>query len=176
MEPLTPNLQSQCCSDTEGYNSHSSQWHSGALAKGQDIKKDSTVDRWPEGSVKELQQHEGCAQTGQLVRGSLGTPGRNHSVDVGTQRAVEAKTEAEQGPSVPEEAGQRTGVHADPLCSLAPAQGFLHTPEKVDAYQLKEQIQKESQGEQERGGQQVGVQVGRVDLLGPAQRFGHQDT
>lgn len=92
---------------------------------------------------------------------------------MGVEGAVEAKAETQQGPGVPEEAGQGTGVHADPLCPLAPAQGFLHAPEEVNADQLKEQVQQESQGEEERWGQQVRVQVGCVDLLGPAQRFSH---
>lgn len=174
MEPLA--FQPQRCRDTEGYDSYRSQRHSGALAERHNVEQNPAVERRPEGGVKELQQHERGAQAGQPIRGGLGPLGWTHPADAGVQRAVEAQAEAQQGPGVPEEAGQWTGVHADPLGSLAPAQRLLHTPEQVDAHQLEEQVEQEGEGEEERRGQQVRVQVGCVDLLGSAQGFGHQDT
>lgn len=92
------------------------------------------------------------------------------------QRGVEPQAQAQQSPSVSEQAGQGAGVHADPLRSVAPAPRFLHTPEEVDAYQLEAQVKEESQGEEEQGSEEVRTQAGLVDLLGPAESFCHQDT
>lgn len=92
------------------------------------------------------------------------------------QRRVEPQAQAQQSPSVSEQTGQGAGVHADPLCLVAPAPSFLHTPEEIDAYQLEACIQEESQGEEEQGDDEVRMQAGLEDLLGPAEAFCHQDT
>lgn len=84
------------------------------------------------------------------------------------QRAVEAQAQAQQSTSVSEQAGQGACVYADPLCSVAPTQRFVHAPEKVDAHESEERVQQESQREEQQGGQQVWMQAGFIDLLCPA--------
>lgn len=92
------------------------------------------------------------------------------------QRRVEPQAQAQQSPSVSEQAGQGAGVHTDPLCLAAPAPRFFHTPEEVDAYQPEAQVHEESQGEEEQGGKEVRTQASLIDLLGPTERFCQQDT
>lgn len=89
---------------------------------------------------------------------------------------MEPQAQAQQSPSVSEQAGEGAGVHADPLCSATPAPRFLHTPEEVDAYQLEAQVQEESQGEEEKGGENIRTQAGLEDLPSPAEVFSHQNT